>query len=57
MKDPWRDLPRVINNAMIIVITLFALANIALYIVLPREVLSVTNTVAVVRSFLSFKAF
>jgi amino acid permease len=48
MKDPVRDLPRVINSAMSIVITGFVLMNAALYIVLPIEKLRETDTVATV---------
>lgn len=52
MKNPMRDLPRVINSAMVIVMVGFVLANIALYIVVPMDALRERKTVAVVRHFL-----
>jgi L-type amino acid transporter 6 len=48
LKNPIRDIPRVINGAMSIVISGFVLLNIAVYIVLPMEVIREKNTVAVV---------
>lgn len=49
MKDPVRDLPRVINSAMVIVMIGFVLANVALYIVVPMDALRERKIVAVVR--------
>jgi hypothetical protein len=49
MKDPVRDLPWVINTAMIIVIIGFAAINTSLYIVLPFASVRDTNTPIVVR--------
>jgi L-type amino acid transporter 6 len=51
MKNPTRDLPRIINSAMCIVVTGFVLMNTALYIVLPIEELREKDTVAVVSPF------
>lgn len=48
MQDPIRDLPRVINSAMSIVIIGFVLMNIALYIDLPIAVIRGRSTVVVV---------
>lgn len=50
MKNPMRDLPRVINSAMVIVMVGFVLANVALYIVVPMDALRERKTVAVVRT-------
>jgi solute carrier family 7 (L-type amino acid transporter), member 6 len=50
MANPERDLPLVINGAMITVITGFLLMNAALYICLPFWVIRASTTVAVVRS-------
>ncbi|KAI9769565.1 MAG: Y+L amino acid transporter [Geoglossum umbratile] len=47
MKDPIRDLPRVTNSAMSIVVVGFVLMNAALYIVSPIESLRGRNAVAV----------
>ncbi|KAE8452143.1 hypothetical protein EG329_001610 [Mollisiaceae sp. DMI_Dod_QoI] len=47
MKNPMRDLPRVINSAMVIVMVGFVLANVALYIVVPMEALRERKIVAV----------
>ncbi|KAF8866377.1 amino acid transporter [Acephala macrosclerotiorum] len=47
MKNPIRDLPRVINSAMVIVMVGFVLANVALYIVVPIDALRERKTVAV----------
>lgn len=48
MKDPSQDLPRVLRNAMIVVISLSILANIAFYSILSTEVMRDTNAVALV---------
>jgi len=49
MKNPLRDLPRVINSAMAVVISGFVLMNVALYIVLLMAAIRERDTVAVVR--------
>ncbi|OZJ06415.1 hypothetical protein BZG36_00542 [Bifiguratus adelaidae] len=46
MKNPHRDLPRVILFGIPIVIVLYLLANVAYYVVLPASVVTKTNTVA-----------
>ena len=51
MKDPVRDLPRVINTAMTIVISSFLLTNVALYMVIPIELMRDNDTPGVVSSF------
>jgi L-type amino acid transporter 6 len=51
MKNPFRDLPRVINSAMAVVIFGFVIMNIALYIVLPMAMIRERETVAVVRYY------
>lgn len=48
LKDPLRNLPRVLNSAMAMVTSLFVLANLAYILVLPVAVLGKTNTVALV---------
>ena len=48
MQDPTRDLPRVINTAMVIVILGFVLLNMALYVDLSFSLMREKNTVAVV---------
>ena len=48
MKEPARDLPRVLNSAMAIVTTGFTLTALAFYIVLPVSVVRENNTPAVV---------
>jgi solute carrier family 7 (L-type amino acid transporter), member 6 len=48
MKNPFRDLPRVINSAMAIVLLGFVLMNASLYIVLPMDAIRDPKTVAVV---------
>jgi amino acid transporter len=50
MENPIRDLPRVINSAMGIVLIGFVLMNMALYIVVPMDALRDQETVAVVRT-------
>lgn len=54
MKNPMRDLPRVINSAMAIVMVGFILANVALYIVVPMDALRERKTVAVVSTSTSY---
>lgn len=49
MINPIRDLPRVLNSAMVIVIIGFVFVNGALYIALPIESIRERGTVAVVR--------
>lgn len=49
MKDPVRDLPRVLNSAMFIVATGFTLTVTALYIVLPMSMVREKDTPVVVR--------
>lgn len=48
MRDPARDLPRVINIAMAVVIIGFVLMDIALYIAVPLEAMRDNSTPAVV---------
>ncbi|KAL7274141.1 hypothetical protein RUND412_002975 [Rhizina undulata] len=47
MKNASRDLPRVIHTAMPIVIVSYLLAIVSYYLVLPRDVIGQSNTVAV----------
>jgi hypothetical protein len=49
MKDPTRDIPRVLNVAMTIVVMSFVLVNIALYTIIPIETMRETTTPVVVR--------
>ncbi|CAG8548374.1 8439_t:CDS:2 [Funneliformis caledonium] len=46
MKNPARDLPRVIMVGLPIVIVCYTLANVAYYAVLPSSVVTNTNTIA-----------
>ncbi|KAI0392816.1 amino acid permease-domain-containing protein [Xylariaceae sp. FL0594] len=46
-RNPSRDLPRVIHTAMPLVIVGYLLANFSYFLVLPRDLLNSTNTVAV----------
>ena len=48
MTNPRRDLPRVLNTAMIIVLTSAIMLNTALYAVLPIQVIRERLAVAVV---------
>lgn len=48
MKNPTKDLPRVIFAGVPIVVIFYLLANTAYYAVLPEEVVMNTNTVAIV---------
>lgn len=48
MKNPTKDLPRVIFAGVPIVIIFYLLANTAYYAVLPESVVMNTNTVAIV---------
>jgi len=47
MKNPTRDLPRVIHLAMPLVIVSYILANISYFFVLPSAVIASSNTIAV----------
>ena len=47
MRNPTRDLPRVIHTGMPVVIASYLLANTAYYLVLPGSVINKSNTVAV----------
>jgi amino acid transporter len=49
MKDPTRDIPRVLNVAMTIVLISFLLVNLALYTIIPIETMRETTTPIVVR--------
>ncbi|KAJ5166478.1 uncharacterized protein N7482_005259 [Penicillium canariense] len=46
-KNPNRDLPRVIHTAMPLVIVCYLMANVSYFLVLPRETIEVSNTIAV----------
>ncbi|KAI1150296.1 amino acid permease-domain-containing protein [Nemania diffusa] len=46
-RNPSRDLPRVIHTAMPLVIIGYLLANFSYFLVLPKDILNNTNTVAV----------
>ncbi|KAI9865052.1 MAG: hypothetical protein M1824_004150 [Vezdaea acicularis] len=47
LRNPSRDLPKVIHTAMPAVIVGYLLANVAYYLVLPSSVIDSSNTVAV----------
>ncbi|KAK6510617.1 hypothetical protein TWF506_009720 [Arthrobotrys conoides] len=47
MKNPTRDLPRVIHSAMPLVISCYLLANVSYFFVLPSSVIASSTTVAV----------
>ncbi|KAK6541889.1 hypothetical protein TWF694_007666 [Orbilia ellipsospora] len=47
MKNPSRDLPRVIHSAMPLVIVCYIMANISYFFVLPSSVIASSTTVAV----------
>lgn len=49
MSDPSRDLPRVIRTAMGIAVSAFVLMNVALFAVLPFDLMRERSAVAVVR--------
>lgn len=49
MADPRRDLPRVINTAMSVAISGFVFMNIALFMVLPFQLMRDRSVIAVVR--------
>jgi amino acid transporter len=58
LQDPVRNVPRVLNGAMALVVSLFILTNAAYFIALPLDQLGKTNTIALVcalrpRSWLS----
>lgn len=46
-RNPTRDLPRVINTAMPLVIVSYVLGNVAYFLVLPLDKINSSNTVAV----------
>ncbi|OCH94964.1 hypothetical protein OBBRIDRAFT_788707 [Obba rivulosa] len=46
MKNPEKNIPRVIHTSMIIVTTLFLLANLAYFAVLDKATVGLSNTVA-----------
>ena len=50
LEDPLKNLPRVIDSAIVVVITLFILANASFCIFLSLNVLQSTNAVATVNS-------
>ena len=52
LKNPIRDIPQVIHGAMCVVVSGFTLVNIAVYIVLPMEVIREQDMVAVVSNIL-----
>ncbi|OLL21750.1 b(0,+)-type amino acid transporter 1 [Neolecta irregularis DAH-3] len=47
MKNPSRDLSRVIHISEAIVVVSYVLANISYYIVLPSQTMTTTNTIAI----------
>lgn len=49
MRNVARDLPRVVHLSMATVVSLFTCVNLAYIVVLPRAVVSASNTVALVR--------
>ena len=49
MKNPSRDLPRVVRFAIPIVVACFVLINVSYYVTLPRNVLQESDAIAVVR--------
>jgi len=51
MRNPARDLPRVINTSMVTVIVGFVLVNTALYLVVPIQLMRETKTPVTVRNF------
>ena len=51
MAEPTRNLPRVIGTAMCVSIVGFVLMNMALFVVLPFELVREESAVAVVREF------
>ncbi|KAF4637314.1 hypothetical protein G7Y89_g770 [Cudoniella acicularis] len=54
MRDPQRDLSRVINSAMAIVLFGFVFMNLSLYIVLPMDTIRDQKTVAVTFGYYVF---
>lgn len=46
MKNPTRDIPRVIHFSMLTVLSLFLATNVAYFIVLPLPIVAQSNTVA-----------
>lgn len=45
---PSKTIPRILNSAMMIVISLYVLTNVAYIVVLPPELLGNTDTIALV---------
>jgi amino acid transporter len=48
MKDPLRDLPRVVQSAMPTVLSCYLLINVAYYIAIPWDDISTSKAIAVV---------
>ncbi|KAF9075259.1 amino acid transporter [Rhodocollybia butyracea] len=46
MKQPGKNIPRAIHSSMLIVLFLFLLANVAYFVVLDKNVVGLSNTVA-----------
>ncbi|OBZ75150.1 b(0,+)-type amino acid transporter 1 [Grifola frondosa] len=46
MKSPEKNIPRAIHSSMIVVTTLFLLANVAYFVVLDKATVGLSNTVA-----------
>ncbi|KAI0322225.1 L-methionine transporter [Amylostereum chailletii] len=46
MKNPQKTLPRVIHSSMVVVILLFFLANLSYFVVLDKDIVARSNTVA-----------
>ncbi|KAI0065364.1 L-methionine transporter [Artomyces pyxidatus] len=46
MKNPEKNIPRVIHSSMIIVTVLFLLANVSYFVVLDKDTVGLSNTVA-----------
>jgi amino acid transporter len=55
MKNPARDLPRVIMVGLPIVIVCYTLANVAYYAVLPSSIVVKTNAIALVSIIFSYR--
>ena len=56
MKEPSRDLPKVIYFAMPTVVCCYIVTNLAYYVVIPWTEVSASNAIAVVRSIFSLAA-
>lgn len=46
MKNPGKDIPRAIHSSMVVVMTLFLLANVSYFVVLDKVTVGMSNTVA-----------